>query len=67
MRRSHKKTLQKNDILFYGGMVALLSIPFLVYFTASSFFGGFVTDEGGAKSSSSQVKEVESVLPETTQ
>ena len=67
MRSSDQKSLQKKDILFYGGMVALLSIPFLVYFTASSFFGRFVTDEGGTKSSSSQVKEVESVLPETTQ
>ena len=46
--------------------MALLSIPFLVYFTASSFFGGLVTDEGETKPSSSQVRELASV-PETTQ
>ena len=66
MRRSHQKTLEKKDCLFYGGMLALLSIPFFVYFTASSIFGGLVADEAESKPSSSQVKELASV-PETTE
>lgn len=67
MRRLNKTKLKRRDYLYYVGMLALLAVPFLVYFTARSFFGGLVTNHAGVEGSSSQVKTSIAESSETSQ
>ena len=67
MRRLNKKKNQNKHYLYNLGMVALLAVPFLVYFAARSLYGGQNIETRPVSSSSTIAKKVTKTSPETTE
>ena len=67
MRRLNKKKNQNKHYLYNLGMVALLAVPFLVFFAARSLYGGQNIEPKPVSSSSATAKKVTKTIPETTE